>query len=112
MTAAAGRTTYTTVALTPDGAVVAYTDLVVPSHDPGRAYQWGTLVAPEHRGHRLGLAVKAHNLRQLQHHCPDLRILSTFNAEVNRHMVEVNERLGFRPVERLGEFQRKLDADG
>ena len=33
----------------------------------------------------------------------------TFNAEVNEHMIGVNERLGFVPIERLGEFQKKVD---
>ena len=60
-----------------------------------------------HRGHRLGLAVKIANLRQLQDERPDLRQLTTFNAEVNEHMIGVNERMGFEPVERLGEFQKK-----
>lgn len=103
-----GRTKYTTVALAPDRGVAAYTEILVPAHDPGRAYQWGTLVDPAHRGHRLGLAVKALNQRFLQRDRPDLRSVHTYNAEVNRHMIAVNERLGFRPVERLGEFQRRL----
>jgi hypothetical protein len=32
----------------------------------------------------------------------------TWNAEVNTHMVAVNDALGFRPVEYLAEFQRRL----
>ncbi len=106
--AASGRTKYTTVALAADGAVAGYSEIVVPRHDPGRAYQWGTLVRRADRGHRLGLATKAHNLAWVQREEPDLRLLVTFNAEVNVHMVGVNEQLGFRPVERLGEFQRQL----
>lgn len=105
---ASGRTRYTTVAQAPDGACVAYTELVVPEHDPGRVYQWGTLVAPGHRGHRLGVAVKVHNLRWLQQERPDLRIVTTFNAEVNAPMVAINERMGFRAVERSGEFKLPL----
>ena len=30
------------------------------------------------------------------------RRVHTWNAEVNGHMVGINERLGFRPVERIG----------
>ena len=104
---ASGRTKYTTVAVH-EGEVAAYSELVVPAHDPGRVYQWGTLAAKEHRGHRLGLATKARNLLWLQQEQPDLRLLMTFNAEVNAHMIAVNEALGFRPVERLGEFQKQL----
>ncbi|MGN6132644.1 MAG: GNAT family N-acetyltransferase, partial [Nocardioidaceae bacterium] len=106
---ASGRTKYTTVAVAPDGDVVAYSELVVPAHDPGRVYQWGTLVLPAHRGHRLGLATKVANLLWLQEEYPAGRLLVTFNAEVNAPMVAVNEAMGFRPVERLVELQRQLD---
>lgn len=103
-----GRTIFTTVALAPDGAVAAYTDLMAPSHDTTHVYQWGTLASREHRGHRLGLAVKVANLRLLQRERPDVTRLTTYNAEVNAHMIGVNEALGFRPVARLGDFQKKL----
>ena len=63
---ASGRTKYTTVAIAADGSVVAYSELVVPSYDPEHVYQWGTLVRPAHRGHRLGMATKVHNLRRVQ----------------------------------------------
>jgi hypothetical protein len=106
---AAGRTKFTTMAIAADGTAAGYTEVAVPRYDPGRAFQWGTLVLSEHRGHRLGLAMKVHNLLWLQRERPDLRQLVTFNAEVNAPMVAVNDLLGFRPVERLGEFQRQLD---
>ena len=102
------RTRYTTMALAADGTAVAYTDLLMAGEDPGAVFQWGTLVRREHRGHRLGLAVKVANLRFLQAQRDDGRILATFNAEINDHMVRVNEEMGFRPVERLGEFQKRL----
>jgi len=104
-----GRTKYNTVALSPAGEVVAYSDLATTLHEAGRAYQWGTLVRREHRGHRLGVAVKVANLRLLQRERPDVTRLTTYNAEVNSHMIGVNEALGFRPVARLGDFQKKLD---
>ena len=101
-----GRTKYNTVALSESGEVVAYSDLATTVHEPGRAYQWGTLVRREHRGHRLGVAVKVANLRLLQRERPDITRLTTYNAEVNSHMIGVNEALGFRPVARLGDFQK------
>jgi GNAT superfamily N-acetyltransferase/RimJ/RimL family protein N-acetyltransferase len=103
-----GRTKYNTVALAADGTVVAYTDLATTIHEPGRAYQWGTLVRRRDRGHRLGVAVKVANLRLLQRERPDIVRLTTYNAEVNAHMIGVNDALGFRPVARLGDFQKKL----
>lgn len=106
--AAAGRRRHATVATTADGELVAYSELAVPAHDPTRAFQWGTLVRPDHRGHRLGLATKVHNLRTFQAAEPGRTEVVTWNAEVNRHMVAVNEAMGFRPVGRLGEFQKRL----
>lgn len=103
-----GRTTYNTAALDADGTVVAYTDLATTVHEPGRAYQWGTLVRRAHRGHLLGLAVKVANLRLLQAQRPDITRVTTYNAEVNDHMIGVNELLGFQPVARLAELQKIL----
>lgn len=103
-----GRTKHNTVALSAAGEVVAYSDLATTIHEPGRAYQWGTLVRRAHRGHRLGVAVKVANLRLLQRERPDITRLTTYNAEVNSHMIGVNEALGFEPVARLGDFQKRL----
>jgi GNAT superfamily N-acetyltransferase len=105
---AAGRRRHATVAVSASGDLVAYSELAVPRHDPVRAFQWGTLVRPDHRGHRLGLATKVHNLRRFQAAEPGRTEVVTWNAEVNRHMVAVNEAMGFRPVGRLGEFQKRL----
>jgi GNAT superfamily N-acetyltransferase len=104
----AGRTCYFTVAQDSAGEVVAYTQLAVPSYDPGRAYQWGTLVHPAHRGHRLGLAVKVANHLLLEEHEKDLSAVVTWNAEVNDHMIAVNRRLGFEPSARSVEFVKEL----
>jgi GNAT superfamily N-acetyltransferase len=108
LTAKQGRKKYNTVALDATGAVVAYTDIAVSGYERGRAYQWGTLVRPADRGHRLGLAIKVANLQLLQQDTSDVSQVFTWNAEVNDHMIGVNERLGFRPVEYSGEFQKKL----
>ncbi len=103
-----GRTVVCSVALDPQGEVAAYTDLAATPHEPGKAYQWGTLVRLSDRGHSLGLAVKIANLRLLQSLDLGVDRVITWNAEVNSHMIEVNERMGFRPVARAGEFQKRL----
>ncbi|KAA1421318.1 GNAT family N-acetyltransferase [Nocardioides humilatus] len=104
-----GRTLFTTVALAPDGTVAAYTDLMAPIHDTRCVYQWGTLAGRAHRGHRLGLAVKIANLQALQATGQyDGRRLVTWNAEVNDHMIGINHRMGFVPVGRAGELQKKI----
>jgi RimJ/RimL family protein N-acetyltransferase len=108
MVARQGRVKISTGALAPDGRLVAYTDLVLTVHESERAYQWGTLVRPYHRGHRLGLAVKVANLRVLQESQPQITTVVTYNADVNAPMVAVNEQLGFVPVQWMGELQKKL----
>lgn len=97
---AQGRTLLSTLALAPTGEVVAYNDLVILEPPTPNVSQWGTLVRREHRGHRLGMAVKARGLKELQARTgPHIRRVSTCNAEQNAHMIGINEALGFRAVE-------------
>ncbi len=103
-----GRVRLTTVAVTPSGDVVAYTDLVLPAGAPSTAWQWGTYVHREHRGSRLGMAVKLANLRRLESDHPERRRVTTGNDGTNSWMVSINEALGFRVVELCPAYQRKL----
>ena len=103
-----GRTMVHTVAIAPDGDVVAYNDLVVSADDPEEVMQWGTLVRREHRGHRLGMAVKVRGLQELARFAPQARRVQTCNAEQNAHMVGVNVELGFRRVEAVLAYQRHV----
>ena len=107
-TAAMGRARYETVALTPDRQVVAQSTLAMSLEQSTKVYQWGTFVHREHRGHRLGLATKAVNLRAVQAARGDLTIVITQNAETNGYMVSINERMGFRPIEIAAEFVKHL----
>jgi GNAT superfamily N-acetyltransferase len=86
------------------GRLVGMTELGVPAGGGRVGYQWDTIVAGEHRGHRLGLRLKVANLRQLTESRPEVRYLNTWNADENTHMVAVNERLGFEPMETWTEF--------
>ncbi|MGM1030654.1 MAG: GNAT family N-acetyltransferase [Actinomycetota bacterium] len=89
------------------GEVVAFTVLLVPAE--GRpATQEDTLVHAEHRGHRLGMLVKAENLLQLGRLHPDRSRVITWNAEENRPMLAVNEALGFVPVGAEGGWQKRV----
>jgi GNAT superfamily N-acetyltransferase len=92
----------------PSGQVVALTDLGLTAGHPEVAYQWATIVLPSHRGHRLGMLVKLANLAYLRSSRPQVRLLNTWNAAINDHMVSINEAIGFRPVERWREWQLEL----
>jgi GNAT superfamily N-acetyltransferase len=110
---AQGRRFVETVAVhRPTGRIAGFTDIAVPPHDPSMAFQWDTLVMSEHRGHRLGLRVKAANLRAVRRELPGVTWLCTWNAESNEPMLRVNRALGFRPVGRSTEWLKQTRAAG
>lgn len=90
------------------GRVVGYTGIVANPRQPEVAYQGATIVAPEHRGHRLGLLLKVANLELLRSGLAGVGVVNTWNAEANAYMIAVNDALGFRPVERWREWQLDL----
>jgi len=106
--AAAGRRIWETLAIAPDGTVAAQSTLSVPPDGRTDVSQWGTFVHREHRGKRLGLAVKAANLRAAQEAHPAMRRVVTQNAETNDWMVAINEQMGFEPVEASVEFIKRF----
>jgi GNAT superfamily N-acetyltransferase len=105
-----GRTLYRTIALDAAGRAAAHSVLCLPRHDPGKIFQFGTLVRREHRGHRLGLATKVRNLATVQRLHPDRQLVHTWNAASNTHMIAVNEAMGYRVVGESGEYVRRLDG--
>ncbi|RNM14547.1 GNAT family N-acetyltransferase [Nocardioides pocheonensis] len=92
----------------PTGELAGHTVVVVDSEQPEIGEQHDTSVVRAHRGHRLGLLMKAEMLLWLAEVEPQLTRIYTDNAESNRHMIAVNEALGYRPVGRTVEFQRRL----
>ena len=90
------------------GELVGYTTLHAPAHTPRQALQWDTLVRDDHRGHRLGLALKIANLRALRAELPAVERISTWNAQENGPMLRVNRDLGFEVVGSDTEWQKRL----
>lgn len=90
------------------GRLVAWTSIGVEDCTPEHAWQQITIVDPRHRGHRLGLLVKIENLRHARAHEPDVRIIDTWNAAENAHMIAINEQLGFRLVDTWTAWQLDL----
>lgn len=89
------------------GAVGGYTDVLITGRTT-TVVQEDTGVVRDHRGHRLGLLVKAANLLHVRELLPELATVVTWNAENNAHMLAVNDRLGFRPHSRWEEVALDL----
>ncbi|WP_435746717.1 GNAT family N-acetyltransferase [Nocardioides sp. SYSU DS0663] len=111
-TAASGRTWIVALALTPEGRACGFTEVGISRAEPRMASVGGTMVAAEHRGHRLGLAMKMHNHRRLLELFPGCQHVETGNAGVNAAMNAVNEALGYRVVERSLDVQKRLAPAG
>jgi GNAT superfamily N-acetyltransferase len=82
----------------PSGRAVAMTEILVADDELHQGWQLITVVHPEHRGHRLGLAVKLANLEFLARHAPGISFVITGNAAVNAPMIAVNDMMGFRVI--------------
>lgn len=88
--------------------LVGFTELVCADDPAMPVFNHNTLVLSEHRGRRLGMLIKAANLRLLAESAPGHPAVYTWNAEENRHMLDVNEAIGFVPVGYEGSWKKVL----
>lgn len=93
-----GRTAFESIAVTPQGVVVAWTCLVVAADASRPAQIEGTMVLTQHRGRRLGRAVKVASLLAGREHGRTARV-RTSSDDQNVWMRAINDELGFVPVE-------------
>ncbi|MEU4602342.1 GNAT family N-acetyltransferase [Kribbella sp. NPDC023972] len=106
---AQGRFTYTTAAVhIASGELAAYTQMGGTPETPGRLNQYDAFVRRSRRGHRLGIAVKAPNLRAIQAELTQPAVVHTWNAPENAPMIAVNDKLGFRPVAQRTQWELDL----
>ena len=90
------------------GALVGFTEIQIPSSSSTVAFQNDTLVLREHRGHGLGLALKAAAAGVLRDAYPSIETVRTWNAVENEHMLAVNDALGYLPSGWVREWQKRL----
>ncbi|MGW1047251.1 GNAT family N-acetyltransferase [Streptomyces sp. NPDC002547] len=104
-----GDVLHTVVAVSEtDGVIAGYTELAVPGDGEGDAQHYGTAVLPEHRGHGLGLWMKAASVRHARERYPILDGLLTDTADNNPHIRRINDTLGYLPTHITHQYQRDL----
>jgi GNAT superfamily N-acetyltransferase len=108
-----GRRVYTLAALhDASGEMAAVTSVEPDLDNPGWGHQQITAVTRKHRGHRLGLLVKAAMLDWLAVAEPGIERIVTYNAAANDHMVAINEELGYELLQPLEQSYELAVADG
>lgn len=95
-----GREGRVTVAVDPSGEVGAFTEVRLTPGSP-LAFTEDTATVVAYRGQGLATAVKLESLRRLRADRPEVEVLTTMNAEENRKMRAINERVGFIPAATL-----------
>ena len=90
------------------GELVGQTVVAVDLERPHLAEQHDTSVVRAHRGHRLGMLLKAGLLQWLREEQPQVVSIDTWNAASNRFMIDVNEELGYHVLGTALAFQRPV----
>jgi GNAT superfamily N-acetyltransferase len=80
------------------GQGAGFTEVTYDPRVPHLIWQQGTAVIDAHRGHHLGLWMKAVMLKRILEERAKARFIRTGNANTNAQMLAINTQLGFKPA--------------
>jgi GNAT superfamily N-acetyltransferase len=103
-----GVSCHVLAAVAPDGSVAGFTQVFVSPGTFRMANIGDTAVVGAHRGHGLGLRLKAENTLWILDNVPHLDAIDTLNNEANEPMLRVNRQLGYEFADVWQGFQFEL----
>ena len=90
---------------TPTGDFVGSTSFQVDRLWRAQAWQWETVVHPDHRNRGLGRWLKGANALRLLDEHPEVERVDTENAGSNEPMLNINIAMGFKPIQVTNAWQ-------
>ena len=93
------KDSYTTVAAHREtGEWVGSSSIQTDRLDVAQAWQWETVVHPDHRNKGLGRWLKAETLMRTVEAVPEVARIDTWNAGSNEPMLNINVAMGFKAI--------------
>lgn len=96
-----GNTRITIISREYDGTISGLTETIYSSDRPTMIFQGLTGVKNEFRGRGLGKWLKAEMLQHIKDNFPEVTTIATDFALVNKPMIAINRRIGFKPYKIL-----------
>lgn len=92
-----------------DGGISGLTDIFYNPSNPHCLQQGLTGVRPEFRGRGLGKWLKAEMIMFIRRVFPDVKYISTGNADINAPMLSINTRMGYKRYKRGTGYKFKVE---